>query len=55
MLLRRAVTCQEFFQWFGMGEVQPAAPGHQEFTAYGGFAVIDDDLLPCADERFGGD
>ncbi len=48
-----AVARHEAFERFGMGEVEPAAPGHQELARHRGHAVIDIDAVAGGAETVG--
>ena len=50
----RAVTGEELFEGFGVGQVQAALASQQEFTPHGRHGVVEVDLHPALDQYFGG-
>ena len=51
-LRRSAVACNETVERFTVGEVQTAAPGHQEFAADAGHAIVEGYALPGLGQNF---
>ena len=53
MRKRRAEPLEKLRQILAVGEIEPAAPGHQQFAAEGRHAVINRDRQPGLRELLG--
>ena len=53
MRKRRAEPLEKLRQILAVGEIEPAAPGHQQFAAEGRHAVVNGDRQPGLRETLG--